>query len=111
VKSLIARDNTELAQQYADLGFVELVHQQIAQERRTRDVDLLAVAQAADRGQEHTNVVGGVEYLRHAALDVEQCVDSLHRRSYGVLGGEDAVALLGFRELPNDSNSEHINPR
>ena len=50
MKSLIVRDNTELAQHYADLGFVELVHQQIAQESRTRDVDLLAVAQAAGRG-------------------------------------------------------------
>ena len=102
MKPSVVRDNPELMEQDADLSFIELLHQQVAQERGPRNADRLAIAQTARCGQEHADVVGGVEYLRHAALDVEHCVDSLHRRAHGVLGGEDTVALFGFRELADE---------
>jgi hypothetical protein len=99
---LIVRDYPELAQQATDLGFVEFIHQQFAQERGAGDIDRLAVTQTAGCGQQRADVVGGVEYLRHTALYLEQCVDGLHRRAYRILGGEDAIALLGFRELADE---------
>ena len=39
---------------------------------------------------------------------LEHCVDSFHRRSHRVLRGEDAVALLGFRELADEGEVDRI---
>ena len=48
------------------------------------------------------HVEGGVEHLGHAALDVHERVDGLHRGPHRVLGGEDAVALRRLGELADE---------
>src|SRR5271166_5265403 len=90
--SSASRQEAGVRQEFADLGLVQLAGKPCAQRRGSGQVKLFAVAQPARGDQERTDVVGGVEDLGYAALDVQQLVDGLHRGAHGVLGGEDAVA-------------------
>ena len=53
---LILSDQFKLVQQRADLGLVELAHQQMAQEGRAWHIDPLAIPQRPDRGQQRADV-------------------------------------------------------
>lgn len=95
-------DQAVLAEECTDLRVVHLVVKQLPGDRAAGEMHLLAVAQPAGRREQLPHVVRGVEDLGHAAFDVQQGVDGLHRRAHRVLRREDAVALLGLGELPDE---------
>ncbi len=74
----VAADNLKPVLQCVDLSFVELLHQQVARERRPQNASLLAVAQTAGQGGERADVVSQIKYPWYAVLDVNQCVDGMH---------------------------------
>ncbi len=81
--------------------FFSFLQGQALDERQIHIGDLLAVAQL-DRGIEQAaDVIGAAPDLGHAAVDVQQGVNSFHTGAHGVLGGEDGVAA-GLGELAQE---------
>ena len=74
---------------------------QYGAERHLHVDGLLSVHELGGGNEYHAHVIGRGEHFQHAAVDVQQRIDRLHRRSDRVFGREHAVAP-GVGEFPNE---------
>ena len=101
----LGSDDVVLLQELFDIGALDLaeglIEGDLLDEGELHVGRLFAVAELDGGIEQVADVVDAAPDLRHAAVDVQEGIDSLHAGAHGILGGEDGVAR-GLGELAEE---------